>query len=134
MSSISNVLTKILTHFLNFLSNYPDFIEAILKEIKNIYQYFKIIVKLFKIITFKFILLFIFELLFAIFIIYYLSIFSIVNSKSINSFLLNFVISRIESLSYSIIIAFFISFLKRISQCYRLKRLYLLSEYFNELL
>ena len=132
ISLLSNVLTKILIHFFNFLTNYPNFIEIILKEIKNVYQYFNIIIKLFKIVTFKFILLFIFELLLGLFTIYYITIFSIVNSKSINSFLLNFLIGRIESLIYSIIIAFFIAFLKRISQCYRVKRLYIISEYINE--
>ena len=133
ISLLSNIFTKILTHFLYFLTNYPNFIEAILKEIKNVYEYFTIIIKLFRIVTFKFILLFIFEFLLGFFTIYYLSIFSIINSKSINSFLLNFLIGRIESLSYSIAIAFFISFLKKISQYYRIKRLYIISEYIKEL-
>ena len=132
ISLLSNIFTSILIHFKNFLTNYPNFLEAIIKEIKNVYNYFNIIRKLFKVITFKFIFLFIFEALLGLFIIYYLSIFSIINSKSINSFLYNFGISQIDSLIYSICVAFIVSVLKRISFLCNYKRLYIISEYFND--
>ena len=132
ISLLSNIFTSILIHFINFLTNYPNFLEAIIKEIKNVYNYFNIIRKLFKVITFKFIFLFIFEAILGLFIIYYLSIFSIINSKSINSFLYNFGISQIDSLIYSICVAFIVSVLKRISFLCNYKRLYIISEYFND--
>ena len=134
ISLLSNIFTSILIYFINFLTNYPNFIEAIIKEIKKEYHYFNIILKLFMVIKCKFFFLFCLEILLGLFIIYYLIVFSIINSKSINSFLYNFGLSQIDSLIYSICVSFIISILKRISLLFNNQRLYLISEYFNDLL
>ena len=63
---------------------------------------------------------------------YYLFIFGIITSKSINSFLLNYLLSQVESLVYSIAISFIISLIRKISLLYRYKRLYVISLYFND--
>jgi hypothetical protein len=36
ISLLSNIFTSILIYFINFLTNYPNFIEAIIKEIKKV--------------------------------------------------------------------------------------------------
>ena len=102
ISLLSNILTSILFYFINFLTNYHLFIENIIKEIKNTEEYFHIISKLFKVIKLKISLLLIFETIFGLSIIYYLFIFCIIYSKSINSFLLNCLFSQINSIIYSL--------------------------------
>ena len=132
ISIFSNVLTSIVIYFINRLINYHQYIEIIIKEIKNIYQYFIIILKLFKNIYYKYIILFIFEIWFGLFMIYYLFIFSTIFSKTIGSFLMNYVLSLINSVLYSIVLTFIISFLRRISVAFRIKKLYIISVYINE--
>ena len=98
MSTLSNLITFIITSIIEYLTNYYSIIEVIINEVKNIKEYFTIIVKLFKIMTVKFVFLVIVETILGLFMVYYISIFSIVNSKSINSFLLNYLYSQLESL------------------------------------
>jgi len=87
ISLFSNIITNILIFFLKYLVDYHEIIDAIIKEIKRINIYFNIIMKLFKLITLKFIVLFIIEILLGLFMIYYLFIFGVITSKSINSFI-----------------------------------------------
>ena len=132
ISLLSNILTSILFYFINFLTNYHLFIENIIKEIKNTEEYFHIISKLFKVIKLKVSVLLIFETIFELSIIYYLFIFCIIYSKSINSFLLNCLFSQINSIIYSLCLCLLISSLRKISLILRVKRLYIISKYFNE--
>ena len=64
--------------------------------------------------------------------VYYITIFSIINSKSINSFLLNYLYSQLESLLMAFGISLIVAILRRISLSCQVKRLYLASLYFNE--
>ena len=132
ISLFSNILTNLVMFFLKYLVNFPEIIDAIIKEIKRINIYFNIIIKLFKLITIKYIILFVTEILLGLFMVYYLFIFGVVTSKSINSFLLNYLLSQVDSLVYSIVISFIISLVRKISLLYRNKRLYVISRYFND--
>ena len=132
ISLFSNILTNLVMIFLKYLVNFPEIIDAIIKEIKRINIYFNIIIKLFKLITIKYIILFVTEILLGLFMVYYLFIFGVVTSKSINSFLLNYLLSQVDSLVYSIVISFIISLVRKISLLYRNKRLYVISRYFND--
>ena len=130
ISLFSNILTNLVILFLSYLVDYHGIIDIIIKEIKRIYIYFNIILKFFKLITIKYIVLFLIEILLGLFMVYYLFIFGIITSKSINSFLLNYLLSQIDSLVYSIVISFIISLIRKISLSYRNKRLYVISLYF----
>ena len=132
ISLFSNILTSFVMFFINYLVNYHEFIDSIIKEIKRINIYFNIIIKLFKIITIKYIFLFVVEILIGLFMVYYLFIFGVITSKSINSFLLNYLLSQVDSLVYSLAISFIISLIRKISLLYRYKRLYIISKYFND--
>ena len=114
------------------MTNYSEFIELIIKEIKKEKEYFTIIVKFMKIMKIKIYFLFFLEIFLGLFTVYYLFIFSTINSKSINSFLLNYLYSQIESLFYSLCISIVVAIIRRISLCCQSKRLYLMSVYFNE--
>ena len=63
---------------------------------------------------------------------YYIFLFSTINSKSINSFLLNYLLSQLESLIYSFGISLMISILRKISLTFHIKRMYIISIYLNE--
>ena len=130
ISLFSNILTNLVILFLSYLVDYHGIIDIIIKEIKRIYIYFNIILKFFKLITIKYIVLFVIEILLGLFMVYYLFIFGVITSKSINSFLLNYLLSQIDSLVYSIVISFIISLIRKISLSYRNKRLYVISLYF----
>ena len=132
ISLFSNILTNLVMLFLKYLVNFPEIIDTIIKEIKRNNIYFNMIIKLFKLITIKYIILFVTEILLGLFMVYYLFIFGVVTSKSINSFLLNYLLSQVDSLVYSIVISFIISLVRKISLFYRNKRLYVISQYFND--
>ena len=91
-----------------------------------------IILKLFKNIYYKYLILVIFEIWFGLFLIYYLFIFSTIFSKTIGSFLMNYALSLLDSFIYSIVLTSIISFLRRISVIFRIKKLYIISVYINE--
>jgi hypothetical protein len=132
MSLLSNIFTYILTYLISYLTNYPSTIDTILKEVKivNIYNY--ITKKLRKVMITKFESLLIIEILLGSFMVYYLFIFNVINSKSIISFLLNYLYSQLESLLYALGISLIVSLLRKISLLYNTKRLYIISYYINE--
>ena len=63
---------------------------------------------------------------------YYLFIFGVINSKFINSFLVNYALSMINSLVISIVITFIITLLRKFSFILKIKRLYIISLYIDE--
>ena len=112
--------------------NYHNYIEIIIRDIKNISDYLRIILRLFKIINCKLYILLFLEISLGLFMTYYLFIFGVINSKSINSFLLNYILSMINSLAYSIIVTFTISIFRKASFVLKMKRLYIISIYIDE--
>ena len=128
----SNVLTSILIYFIKYLMNYHNYIKVIIRDIKSIYNYFVIVLRLFQIIKYKFYCLLFLEIILGLFMIYYLFIFGLINSKSINSLLINYALSMINSLVYSIVITFIISLLRKFSFVLKRKRLYIISLYLDE--
>ena len=121
ISLLSNIFSFILFYFINYLSNFSDIIDMIIREIKRTKEYLSVIIKLFRIMKIKFYFLLILEIILGLFMVYYLFVFSVINSKSINSFLLNYLYSQIESLFYSFCINMVIAFIRRISLCYHSK-------------
>jgi hypothetical protein len=132
MSTLSNIFTFMITYVIEYLTNFSSIVEIIIEEIKNIKEYLTIIVRLYKIMRIKFICLFIIEIILGLFMVYYITIFSIINSKSINSFLLNYLYSQLESLLMAFGISLLVTILRKISLSCKAKRLYLASLYFNE--
>ena len=132
ISLLSNIFSFILSYFINYLGNFSDIIDMIIREIKRTKEYLLVIIKLFRIMKIKYYFLLILEIILGLFMVYYLFVFSAINSKSINSFLLNYLYSQIESLIYSVCISIIISLLRRISLLFQLKRLYIISMYINE--
>ncbi len=132
MSLLSNIFTFIIISLIQYLTNFPTIVEIKIKEIKNIKEYLSIIVKLFRVMKRKFAFLLIIEIILGLFMVYYISIFSIINSKSINSFLLNYLIAELESLICSFGLNLIIKIIRKISLSCKSKRMYIISLYFNE--
>ena len=129
---VAKILSFIILYFIEFLTNFPSYIEAIINEIKDVDDYLHILIKYFKIIKIKISALFIVETILGLFMVYYISIFSAIYSYSINSFLLNYLFSQLESLLYSICLSIIIAFMRRISLLCHYHKLYVISSYFNE--
>ena len=132
ISLFSNILTSIVFYCINILANYHIIIENIIKEIKNEDEYIHLISRLFKLIGFKTYILLIFETLFGLFMTYYLFIFCVLYSNTIKSFLLNSLLSQVNSIIYSFCLCLLISVLRKISLIFGVKRLYIISNYCNE--
>ena len=132
MSVLSNIFTGIISYVLEKLVNYPPIISKIIDEVKDRNNYLIIINKISGIIKFKIVLLLIIEILFGLFMIYYLFIFSVIYSNTVISFLLNYLLSQLESLIYSSCLCFVISLLRRISIISQVKRIYAISMFFND--
>ena len=132
ISLFSNILTSVLIYFIKYLMNYHNYIKVIIRDIKSISNYLMIILRLFKIIKYKFYCLLFLEILLGLFMVYYLFIFGVINSKSINSFLVNYVLSMINSLIYSIVVTFIVSLFRKFSFVLKTKRLYIISLYLDE--
>ena len=132
ISFLSNIFTCILFYIIEYLVNFTYIIDSIIKEVKNVKDYLSILIKLFKIMNIKLMFLLILEIVFGLFMVYYIFIFSSINSKSINSFLLNYLLSQLESLIYSFGLSLIISILRKISLIFHIKRLYIISIYLNE--
>ena len=132
MSILSNIFTLVISYSLQKLVNYPKIITKIIDEIKDKNHYLIIINRISSIIKFKIIFLLIVEILSGLFMIYYLFIFSVIYSKTVFSFLLNYLLSDIESLIYSSCLSFIITILRRIGISSHIKRIYIISMFFNE--
>jgi hypothetical protein len=132
ISLVANVFSFIILYCIEFLTNFPALIEAIINEIKDVDDYLRMLVKFFKIIKVKIIALFIVETIFGLFMVYYITIFSAIYSNSINSFLLNYIFSQLESLLYSVCLSIIIAFMRRISLLCHYHKLYVISLYFNQ--
>ena len=132
MALFSNIISFVLFFFINKLATYTPCVESIILNFNNKSQLIKSALKLFRIIEYKFIALLIIEILLGLFISYYLFIFGVIYSKTIISFLLNYILSQIESLSYSVGLCILASSMRKISLLYSWKRLYIISRYFIE--
>ena len=110
----------------------PSWRNCFFVEVKDRNNYLIIINKISGIIKFKIVLLLIIEILFGLFMIYYLFIFSVIYSNTVISFLLNYLLSQLESLIYSSCLCFVISLLRRISIISQVKRIYAISMFFND--
>jgi hypothetical protein len=130
ISLLSNIISSFILFFIKKLGNYSMYVETIIENNNNLYL--NSISKFFKIVRFKFIILFLFEILLSIFMTYYLFLFGVINSYSINSFMLNYGLGLIESILYSICLCLIISFIRKISLIYDWKRLYIISKYIDE--
>ena len=131
LTLLSNIITSIISFYLNYPKGIEDRIELI-KEIKNEYYYIFNITKLIKYIKIKFIIFFICEIIILFICLYYISIFFIVYSFCKINLIINYITSSLESLLVSFIISIIIVLLRKIGLVYLNKNIYNVSKYLNE--
>ena len=106
--------------------------EIIVRDVCNKKQYFINIVKFKKITRINLSIFFIIQIIFIIFMIYYLSVFCIVFNKSQTSILINYIYGIIESLIISLGIAVVITIIRLCSTKNKWQALYNTSKYFYD--
>ena len=130
LSIISNVVTSLLCHYLNYTRGLDERIDLIL-EVKNNMHYFKNIKKFYIYLKRKFICFCISQAIAFAVCIYYIEIFCVKYYCSQMSLLANFGYSFTETIITSFVITFLIIFTRKIGLVCRSKELYNTSKYIN---
>ena len=130
LSIISNVVTSLLCHYLNYTKGLDERIDLIL-EVKNNMHYFKNIKKFYIYLKRKFICFCISQAIAFAVCIYYIEIFCVKYYCSQMSLLANFGYSFTETIITSFVITFLIIFTRKIGLACHNKELYNTSKYIN---
>ena len=131
LSLLSNIITSIITHYLNYAKHLEETFEYI-KEIKIRFFYFFNFFKFFKILKIKFFLFLINQIFVASCCFYYIIIFFILYTCTISSLMISYLTSLLESFITSIVITIIITFLRKISFTCSNRNIYNTSKYINE--
>ena len=130
LSIISNLVTSLLCHYLNYSRGINENIDYILETKRNIH-YYKNIKKFELFLKYKFLCFWISETIVIATCIYYIEIFGVKYYYSQISLLLNYCYSFIESIITSFIIAFAILATRKIGLSCHKKEFYVTSQYIN---
>ena len=131
LSLISNIITNVICSFLDYCNGIEDIIEELM-EIRQEIKLLRVLKKLMRYIIIKIIALSFFQVIIILISIYYILIFFIVYSCSQISLLINYLISFLEKIAFSVIISFIIAGMRKISFFLYNKYLYNTSKYIDE--
>ena len=134
LSLLSNIFSAIIVYIIAKLTEFSEILEIIIRDVCDINHYYENIIKFKKIIKIKLTIFFIIQFLMNLFMLYYLSIFCIVFSKSQTSILLNYLYGILESLIISLGIALVITLIRYFGIKYKWEAIYNTSKYLYETL
>ena len=129
LSFISNIISSIVVYIIAKLTNYTDFLELIISNVKNETKYYDYIIRFMKYIKIRLSIFYILQLSLILVMIYYLFVFCTVYIKSQISITINYIVGTLTSLVISTILTIIIYILRSISLNYHLKQLYNISRY-----
>ena len=132
LSLMSNIFSAIIVYIIGKLTEFFDILGIIIRDVSDINHYYENIKKFKKIMAIKLTIFFIIQYIMIIFMVYYLSVFCIVFSKSQTSILLNYLYGVIESLAISLGIALVITIIRYCGVKCKLESFYNSSKYFYE--
>ena len=132
LSLMSNIFSAIIVYIIGNLTEFFDILGIIIRDVSDISHYYENIKKFKKIMGMKLTIFFIIQYIMIIFMVYYLSVFCIVFSKSQTSILLNYLYGVIESLAISLGIALVITIVRYCGVKCKLESFYNSSKYFYE--
>ena len=132
LSFLSNIFGSIINFILSKLAEYSEVLEFIIKDSSYKKQYFSNILKFKKYCRLKLIFHYIVEIIFDLFLSYYLIIFCAVYHKTQGSIMINYIIGIAESCAISFGKAILTSFIRYLSLTYRWKNIYNTSKYLFE--
>ena len=133
LSLCSNIFAAIIVYIIAKLTDYSGILEIIVRDVYDMNEYYNNINKFKKITKLKLTLFFIIQFIFNLFMLYYLSVFCIVFSRSQTSILLNYLYGILESLAKSLGIALGISIIRALSIKYKWRELYNASRYIYDI-
>ena len=131
LSVSSNIISSVIIWLIKKLTNYHEFLQSIIKEIKNEKYFLFLFKRVYTSLKFKIITYFIISFLISIGITYYLFIFCIVYKKSQISLFINYIIGISESLILSFGISLIICIFRFSGLKYKIKNIYRTSVYLN---
>ena len=134
LSVSSNIISSVIIWLIKKLTNYHEFLQSIIKEIKNEKYFLFLFKRVYTSLKFKIITYFIISFLISIGITYYLFIFCIVYKKSQISLFSNFFLGEVESFTKSIAVSLIVCILRVVSLKFKIKQLYRTSVYLNDAL
>ena len=132
LSLVSNIISSIIIFIISQFANYPDTIEAILKNVKNKAFYSMNIIRVLKLMRLKLSFFFLLEIILCLFMTYYLFIFCTVFRESQGSIMYNYFIGICLSLMKSIGLTIIITIMRYLSIKNRYVNLYNTSKYLYE--
>ena len=132
LSFSSNFFSYIISYYIIKLIEYSELLEIIMKNSMRKQFYYLNIIKFKKYIAIKLFSFYIIQLLFNVFMSYYLTIFCIVYHQTQGSIMINYIVGIIQSLIFSLFFSIIISSLRYTSLKIRIKELYNTSKYLYE--
>ena len=132
LSLMSNIVSSIITYYVVGLVEYTELLEMIMNQIVDKKFYFLNIVKFKKYLTIKLVIFYYLQTFLNLCMCYYLTIFCIIYHQTQGSIMINYLTGIAQSLTISLILSLFISFLRYVSIKNRIKSLYNTSKYLFE--
>ena len=132
LSFISNIISSIIVFIISKLTNYPEIVEAIIKNVKDKKNYINNIVRLFKYIRLRLGFFYFLQLSFILAMTYYLFIFCTIYHQSQVSIMINYIVGACTSLAISVGLTLIISILRALSIKYHHYQLFNISKYLYE--
>ena len=132
LSLMSNIVSSIITYYVVGLVEYTELLEMIMNQIVDKKFYFLNIVKFKKYLTIKLAIFYSLQTLLSLCMCYYLTIFCIIYHQTQGSIMINYLTGIAQSLTISLILSLFTSFLRYASIKNKIKYLYNTSKYLFE--
>ena len=131
LSITSNIISNIILFYITKLIDYNDYLNTIVKDVSEEHFFLIAFKKYYKALLIKVYFYCIISFILIIFMSLYLIIFFQIHKKTQNSLLINYLMSLLESLAYSVCISFIVSVLRIIGIKYQSKHIYRISVYMD---
>ena len=128
----SNIISCIIMFYIKKIVSYREYLSTMVKNVNKKSSYIITFQKLFLVLKIKIFFFFNISFILSIFITLYLLIFCQIYKKSQGSLLINYLMSLIESLSYSVGISLLICILRFLGLKYKLKYIYRTSVFIDD--
>ena len=131
LSFASNIISSIITYFFQKLGDYSDLLEIMIRDITIKRYYYINMIKFRKYQKIRLSFFYISQFLLCILMIYYITIFCIIYSRSQISIMINYIYGILESLSISFGIALIVTIMRYLSIKNNWKAIYRTSQYLD---
>ena len=131
LSLMSNIITSFISYLIDFSDIVEERIELIL-DIKKPFLFSIIMIRFIRYVKIRSFFFFIGEILISLLCLYYIVIFCTIYVGSSKSLIINYLLSLVEELIFSVGITIIITSIRKIGLCLKNKYLYNTSKYLND--